>query len=283
LRRAPGAGLRATRGALVASRLLPPLHDMIDARDVLPALQSMSWGFPENVAAGGDRIDTLFWTMMLVLTPFLLGVVAFIAYCLVRFRAREGRRAEYVTGFRSAAGTAGIAALLMLLEVPFDVVQERIWTDMTVRSPKPEASTVVEVYAEQFAWNFRLAGKDGRFGTEDDLTFVNRLVVPVGKPVLCRMRSRDVIHSFWLPHFRVKKDVMPGILHEAWFTPEKEGRWEIACAELCGLGHYKMLGIIQVKSAEAWAAWAAEEDEILREDGPGDERKRWDLWDSTQP
>jgi cytochrome c oxidase subunit 2 len=251
---------------------------MIDLSGVFPAAQSMSWGFPENVAVGGDRIDRLFWWMMIVLTPFLLAVCIFLAYCLVKFRAREGHRATYITGFKSAAGTAGIAVLLMLMELPFDVVQEKVWADMTVRFPKPEDATVVQVFAEQFAWNFRHAGGDGKFGTEDDLTYVNKLVVPSDKPVLCLMRSRDVIHSFWLPHFRVKMDVMPGVTHKAWFTPVKTGKLEVACAELCGLGHYKMAGVILVKSPADFAKWLKDEAESLKEDGPGDERKKWDLW-----
>ncbi len=257
---------------------------MLRPLSLLVAPQNMSWGFPENVAAGGDRIDSLFWTMMIVLTPFLVAVGVYVIYCLIRFRAREGGRAAYITGFKTAAGTAGIAVLLMLLEIPFDIVQEKIWADATINFPKPEEATVVQVFGEQFAWNFRQAGRDGKFGGADDITTINKLVVPENKPVLCIMRSRDVIHSFWLPHFRVKMDVMPGITHKAWFRPMKAGQWEVGCAELCGLGHYKMRGILKVLPAADYEKWLAEEAEDLKDNGPGDERKKWDLWaDTRQP
>lgn len=268
----------------MAIRLLHPGGAMNDAGLWGLAVQGISWGFPENASVDGGRIDTLFWAMMIVLTPFLLGVVAFVAYCLVCFRARPGRRAEHITGFKTAAGTAAIAALLMAMELPFDILQEKVWADATVNFPKPEEATTVQVFAEQFAWNFRYPGPDGRFGTADDLTYINKLVVPLDKPVLCLLRSRDVIHSFWLPHFRVKMDVMPGVTHKAWFRPAKPGQWEVGCAELCGLGHYKMHGLLKVVTPEAYAKWLQEESEDLKENGPGDERKKWDLWtDTRQP
>lgn len=246
-----------------------------------PGLLAQSgWGFPENASLDGGRIDSLFWVMFWVLTPFLIAVVGFVVYCFVRYRARDGQKASHITGFRTALGTVAIAGLLLALEVPFDIVQERVWADARANFPKEESAVQVQVYAEQFAWNFRYAGKDGKFGTADDLTTLNNLRIPVDKPVILTMRARDVIHSFWIPNFRVKMDVLPGSTHRLWFQAIKTGTFEIACAELCGLGHYRMRGLLTVVGAEDYDRWLKQQAKDLEEDGPGDERKKWDLWDA---
>ncbi len=245
------------------------------------ALQSrLGWGFPENASVDGGRIDDLFWLMFWVLAPFLVAVAAFVAYCLIRFRAGEGRPASHIKGFRTALGTGVIIAILLAMEVPFDVIQERVWADARAHVPKADDAVQIQVYAEQFAWNFRYPGKDGKFGTADDLTTLNNVRIPVGKPILLTMRSRDVIHSFWLPSFRVKMDVLPGTTHKLWFQAAKAGTYEIGCAELCGLGHYRMRGLLTAVSPEEYERWLKQQAKDLEEDGPGDERKKWDLWDA---
>lgn len=254
------------RAAVTAAALFPQAH----------------WGFPEDVSLTGGRIDTLFWTMFWVLAPFLFVVAGFVVYCFIRFRAREGRKADHIPGFKTALGTLAICGLLLALEVPFDLYQERVWAEARTGFPKPEESVQVQVYAEQFAWNFRYPGADGKFGTADDLTTLNNLRVPVGKPVVLTMRARDVIHSFWIPNFRVKMDVLPGSTHQVWFQAVKTGTYEIACAELCGLGHYRMRGLLTVVSPEDYDKWLRAQAKDLEEDGPGDERKKWDRWD-TKP
>jgi cytochrome c oxidase subunit 2 len=240
------------------------------------------WGFPENVSTHGGEIDRLFWIMTAVTVPFLLAVVVFEIYCLIRFRSREGSRPSYITGFRTAGGTAVLAGFLMLVELPLDWYQERAWTQATVKIPDEKRSLAVQVYAEQFAWNFRYAGADGRFGTADDLITINILRIPMGQPVVCTLRSRDVIHSFWLPNFRVKMDVVPGLTHRVWFEATREGTFEIACAELCGLGHYRMRGLIHALSPEKFRAWVEEMGAEVKEEGPPPEAAKWELWDRTR-
>jgi cytochrome c oxidase subunit 2 len=138
-----------------------------------------------------------------------------------------------------------------------------------VAGPAPADAFVVEVTGQQFAWNIRYPGKDGIFGRTDvklidsaalnfigidksdpnavdDVLTQNQLVLPEGRPVRVLLRSIDVIHSFFLPDFRVKQDTMPGMTSETWFIPTKTGTYEIACAEHCGLGHYRMRGQVQV-------------------------------------
>lgn len=151
-----------------------------------------------------------------------------------------------------------------------------LWAD--IRKPAPADAVLVEVTAQQFAWNVRYPGPDGKFGrtradlvdtfelnfigldktdpaAADDLIVAqNRLYLPEGRPVLVQLKSLDVIHSFFLPHFRVKQDAMPGMRVETWFVPEKAGDYELACAEHCGLGHYRMRGLVEVVPADEFEA-----------------------------
>jgi cytochrome c oxidase subunit II len=145
-----------------------------------------------------------------------------------------------------------------------------LWAQIT--SAPPADAFVVEVTGQQFAWNIRYPGKDGIFGrtdpklvspeasnfigldrsdpnAADDIMMQNQLFLPAGRPVRVRIRSLDVIHSFFLPNFRVKQDAMPGMTVETWFVPTQTGDFEIACAQHCGLGHYRMRGQVHVVPA----------------------------------
>jgi cytochrome c oxidase subunit 2 len=147
-----------------------------------------------------------------------------------------------------------------------------------VQSPAPPDAITIEVTGQQFAWNFRLPGPDGVFGRTNPnlvdpgaLNFIgldkndasaaddvilpqNQLYLPEGRPVKLRLKSLDVIHSFFLPNFRVKQDAMPGMAIEIWFVPTVAGDYEIACAEHCGLGHYRMKGQVHVVAPEGFDA-----------------------------
>ena len=112
---------------------------------------------------------------------------------------------------------------------------------------------------EQFAWNVRYAGADGVLNTSDDITTINQLHLPVQQTVLFRIKSKDVIHSFFVPQFRMKQDAVPGLTSRLWVKPMKVGQYEIACAELCGLGHYRMRGFLVIESPEAFQGWLAEQ------------------------
>src|SRR5262249_34108747 len=140
-----------------------------------------------------------------------------------------------------------------------------------VNSRPPADAMLIEVTGQQFAWNVRYPGPDGVLGktdhliasqenpiglvkddpaAKDDILLLNQLYLPEGRPVRVQVRSMDVIHSFFLPNFRVKQDAMPGMTIEIWFTPKQTGDFEIACAEHCGLGHYRMRGQVHVVPAD---------------------------------
>jgi len=147
---------------------------------------------------------------------------------------------------------------------------QRVWAGIYF-ADAPANATIIQVTGEQFAWNFQYAGPDQQFGRvdtklitqtntigidrtdpigKDDIVSIGQMHVPVGKPVRVRLRSKDVIHSFFLPNFRVKQDAVPGMGIEVWFTPTIPGEYEIACAELCGLGHYRMKAALTVDASE---------------------------------
>jgi len=113
----------------------------------------------------------------------------------------------------------------------------------------------VRVEPEQFAWNAQYAGPDGVFDTADDVRVINDLHVPIGRPVLVSLKSKDVIHSFFLPNFRIKQDAVPGIVTHLTFEATKTGTYDIACAQLCGLGHYRMRGELTVDSQKDFDKW----------------------------
>jgi len=157
--------------------------------------------------------------------------------------------------------TAGILAIFL-----FNALS--LWAKVT--APPPADAVLIEVTGQQFAWNVRYPGKDGVLGktdhlqasqdnpiglvkddpaAKDDLLLLNQIYLPKDKPVRVQVRSMDVIHSFFLPNFRVKQDAMPGMTIDIWFTPTELGDFEIACAEHCGLGHYRMRGAVHVVPA----------------------------------
>ena len=145
---------------------------------------------------------------------------------------------------------------------------------------------MVRVVAQQFAWNIHYPGADGIFGktdvslineqtnpvgldrsdpnAADDITTLNQLHLPVDKPVIIHLSSKDVLHSFYLPEMRVKQDAIPGMSIPLWFKPVKIGNWEIACAQLCGLGHYRMRGFLNIHSQNDYDAWLKEQDDLLQ-------------------
>jgi cytochrome c oxidase subunit 2 len=113
------------------------------------------------------------------------------------------------------------------------------------------------ILAKQFEWHVSYPGADGRLGTPDDFSMRNQLHVPVNRAVVATLEAEDVIHSFFVPQFRVKQDAVPGMHIQVWFQPTKVGKYEIGCAELCGLGHYRMRGMVTVHSQEDYDRWVA--------------------------
>jgi cytochrome c oxidase subunit II len=209
------------------------------------------------------------------------AVVLFMAYCVFRFRHREGQRADYEPENKRlelwlTVGTAvGVAAML----APGLIVWARFVT-------VPEEATEVEVFAQQWSWGYRLPGEDGVLGRSDSrlINFENPLGVvpddpngaddvivegadlhlPIDRPVKLLLRSVDVLHNFYVPEFRGKMDMVPGMVTFFWFTPTRTGEFEVLCAELCGVGHAFMRGYVRIDTEEDYQAWLGEQPDLRR-------------------
>jgi cytochrome c oxidase subunit II len=258
-------------------------------------------GLPELASAHGGQIDEMIgWVHVFMLVLFV-GWGGFFAYCLVRFRQSRQAVADYA-GVKSHNSTyleAGVAVVEAVLLFGFAIP---LWAARVDRMPPESEALVVEVTAEQFAWNVHYAGPDGRFGrkdiklldvssnplgldrsdpaAKDDVTTLNQLYLPVNKPIIVKLRSKDVIHSFGVPELRVKQDAIPGLTIPIWFVPtvttaemrtrmeKPEFQYEIACAQLCGLGHAAMRGFVTVQTAEEFQKWM--EEQVSQQSGPAD-------------
>jgi cytochrome c oxidase subunit II len=215
----------------------------------------MNW-FPEDASKTGHLIDGLFYLGFWITSFTFLLVIGILVYFLVRYREREGHKAVYMEGDgRGAlALTLSLAlAVFVLIDINLAYHDHKAWDEIW---KKPDDSAlVVKVKPEQFVWNAEYAGPDGRFDTGDDVKVINDIHIPLGRPVLVSLESKDVIHSFFLPHFRIKQDAVPGIITHMAFEAVKAGSYEIACAEHCGLGHYRMKGLLTVDSAQDFDIW----------------------------
>jgi cytochrome c oxidase subunit 2 len=210
---------------------------------------------PEGVSSYSADIDWLFKLILWITGIIFVIVEALLVYFVIRYRHREGRRAHYTHGNNRIEVIWTIVPAVIC--VVLALLSRRLWADIKQRMP--EDAMQVEVTAEQFAWNIRYAGPDGKLGTADDILTLNQLHFPVGKKVVVTLHSKDVIHSFFLPEFRVKQDAVPGMTTKVWFDAAHVGNWEISCAELCGLGHYRMKGFLTADAPEDFEKWLAEQ------------------------
>jgi cytochrome c oxidase subunit 2 len=260
-----------------------------------------TWWLPEDVSTHGHEIDTLFNVVLWLTSVTFVGVAAAMLIFLWRYRHKPGRRAKFIHGNnRLETVWTLIPTVIMALIAAFS---QSVWVSAKYASAMPEGEDVVNIaiIGKQFKWYFQYPGADGVLGRrdpnlfnlnssdpaevigldrsdpacKDDIAVLGTLVVPVGRPVRAAISSVDVLHSFWLPNFRVKQDTVPGLVTEIWFEATKTsgqviGRdpsnpltivdedtykrveitdakpFDIVCAELCGQGHYTMRGLMYV-------------------------------------
>ncbi len=221
----------------------------------------LSWWLPENVSTYGQDIDWLFGLIYAITgVTFILVTVAFLAFIIV-YRDRPGRRARYTHGNTALEIVWTVVPALILVILTFLSVPA--WS--RIKMTMPQTDFVVRVTAKQFNFQVTYPGPDGQFGTADDKTFLDEMHVPVNRPIRVNLLSEDVIHSFFVPQFRLKQDAVPGREIAAWFEATKPGQYELPCAELCGFGHSGMRGWVYVHTAEEYERWAAEN---LRAEAP---------------
>ena len=225
-----------------------------------------NWGMMDTT------VDITFWVTGIV----FVAVNLFMAYAVYRYRYKEGQRAHYepenkkLEVWLTIITSVGVAA--MLAPGLF------VWAKFV---DVPEDADIVEVVGQQWHWSYRYPGKDGELGTTDAklITLENpfgmnpddpngrddvliahpELRLPMDRPVKLLLRSKDVLHNFTVPQFRVKMDLVPGMITFLWLTPTRTGTFEVLCEELCGLGHHTMRGSVVVQSQADFEAWIDEQ------------------------
>ena len=236
-------------------------------------------GMPDAASAHAGDIDFMMSLVHWLMLFLFLGWGSFFIYVLIPFRAGRTPNANYfgTKGTLSKYQEAGVVVIEAALLVGFAFP---IWGHLKNDFPAAESAYEIRVTAEQFAWNIHYPGPDGEFGRQDinlidlatnplgldrqdpngadDIVTVNELHLPVDVPIIIRLFSKDVIHSFGVPQLRVKQDAIPGLEIPIWFTPTVEGEYEIACAQLCGVGHYRMRGYVTVESMTDLNGWLEE-------------------------
>lgn len=211
--------------------------------------------FPEN-ASTFTQIDSLFMMILWITGIVFVLVEIALVFFAIKYRHRPGRRARYVHGnSRLEAIWTGATFLIVLFIAALSIGP---WMDMRNPARFPPSGLDLLVTAKQFEWNVTYPGADGQLGTADDFTDRNQLHIPVGRPIHVTLAAEDVIHSFFLPQMRVKQDAVPGMTIPIWFEAAKAGEYMLGCAELCGLGHYRMRGMVQALSGEEFDAWHRE-------------------------
>lgn len=240
---------------------------------------------PEVASLHGIGVDGVIRYLLLTTGAILVvGTLVFVAFLWRYGRGGPAPAPTTTPGVERWWSLVPVVGMALVAEAGVLWKGLPVWKE--VYAPPPEDAVVVEVTAQQFEWIVRYPGGDGRFGrtnarliesagnplgldmedpaAQDDLVSRNIMRIPLGRPVHVRLRSRDVLHSFSVPAFRVKQDVVPGIVGGIHFTATRTGTFEIACAELCGMAHYRMGGEVRVLEPEAFARWLAQEVEVLR-------------------
>ena len=207
---------------------------------------------PKDVSVHGASIDSLFY-FILVLTGVVFVVTEVLLFWFMwkYDAAKSDKPATYIQGSHTLEVVWTIIPAATLLFIA--IYQMNAWADVKMR--RPRMSPTVEVIARQFEWRLRYPGRDGQLGTSDDLHLVNDLHLPTDEDVLVQLKSMDVLHSFFLPHVRIKQDAVPGMKIPVWFKATEPGEFDIVCAELCGWGHYKMKGRVTYEPRAAFDAW----------------------------
>lgn len=232
-------------------------------------------GLPVAASTFAKDIDFGLYIIHIAMFAIFILWGIFFTYLLIRYRRKEGVPAEHK--HPSLAWSLAPDIAVLIFEIGLIVFYALPgWSRIKMRMPAPEDSSMVEILSEQFSWSFRYPGPDGKFGRKDskfvdsanifgidpadeagkdDVVAVNEMHMATGKPVLAELTSKDVVHSFFIPEFRIKQDAVPGLRTSVWFEPNMEGKFEIGCAQLCGTGHANMRADVYVHSQEDFEAW----------------------------
>lgn len=239
-------------------------------------------GQPPNASEHGYQIDHILEFCHWFMGALFVGWSLYFVYVLIRFRKRRHPKADY-QGVKSGISTHLEFSVVLIEAVLLIGFAIPLWAKRVNQFPETKDAILVHVVGQQFNWNFHLPGPDGEFGrrdvhlvtnsnplgldyndpaSKDDIVTLGELHVPVDRPVIIELSSKDVIHNFALVHMRIAQDAIPGSLIPMWFKPIKTGTYEVICGQLCGLGHYGMKGTLVVDSPADYQAWLKERAEL---------------------
>ncbi len=214
----------------------------------------MSWWLPLQGSTFAPQIDGLFLAILIITGLAFVIVETGLIWFVFKYRGRPGRKGHYTHG--NAKAEVVWTAIPAVTVVALGLVSNHYWKEIKGRDSIPADAYPIGIHAKQFEWQVTYPGPDGQLGTADDFTVRNQLHVPVGRNIVVVLTSEDVIHSFWVPVLRLKQDAVPGLTIRAWFQATVPGQYELGCAELCGMGHYRMRARVFVHTAAEYDAWA---------------------------
>ena len=236
--------------------------------------QTSVWWLPRNVNMFGHEIDFIFYLILWLTGVTAVAVFSVMIYFLVKYRARPGIPAIHSHGNNALEVIWTTIPVFIFLALA--IYGNEQWTQMRLRTPPADALPVA-VVGEQFGWNVRYPGPDGKLGKMvaskvgkdnpfgidpadpeglDDFTTYNDIVFPLNRPVRLYLGSKDVIHAFYVPEFRLYQDMVPGRVYDfVWLKAEATGNFQLACNQLCGQGHYKMFGKLSVVEEADYQTW----------------------------
>jgi cytochrome c oxidase subunit 2 len=222
--------------------------------------------FPPYVSSYGKSIDGLFYVILWMVTVTFVLTEGLLVWFVFRYSKKSDEKAVYTHGNHTLEMVWTAIPALLLIIVAFS--QMKAWATVKMNFPEDGPYTVqhplMEVYASQFDWRARYPDAQGNFESADVVETPYEITVPEDVPVVFRLKSRDVLHSFFVPKFRLKQDAVPGMNIPVWFEAQEAGSYDLICAELCGWGHYKMAGRIHVLPQAEFDQWLAEQRAALK-------------------
>src|SRR3954449_8028634 len=242
-------------------------------------------GLPPNASEHGYQIDHIIEFSHWFMGALFVGWSAFFIYVLLRFRRSRHPVADH-HGVKSGISTHLEFSVVLIEAVLLIGFAIPLWAKRVNQFPDSHDAILVHVIGQQFNWTYHLPGPDGQYGrrdaslvtndnpvgldyndpsSNDDIVVLGEMHVPVNRPVIIELSSKDVIHNFDLTNMRIAQDAIPGSIIPMWFKPIKTGTYEVICGQLCGLGHYSMKGSVVVDSPEDFQAWLKERAEFSQQ------------------
>ncbi len=214
--------------------------------------------FIHSASSFSGDIDNLFFVITLIIGFWFILVFGALVYFILRFRRKDGVKAQYITGEKHSETKWTHYPHYAVIAMDVVIIAANIIVWVNIKQTLPPKDNLIRVIGQQWSWSFVDSGQDGVLDTADDITTVNDLHVKVDETYHFELQSRDVLHNFSVPAFRLRQDAVPGRTISGWFKPTITGSFDIQCAEMCGYGHGIMGAAITVHSEESYTTTIAQ-------------------------